>query len=77
MSHAGGGSLSADLVSLLNANNFAVQGADLVSLTGGSDAGSYVVINNAGTAGFDSLHDAVIKLTNGGVSNVAASSFIV
>ncbi len=47
-----------------------------MTLTGhGSDAGTYVVINGAGVAGFNGGADAVIRLTAGG-SNVHASSFI-
>ena len=69
------GNLLADLA-LLTSSNFAAQGADLVTLTGtGSDAGSYVVINSAGIAGFNGA-DATIKLT-AGAANVKATSFIV
>jgi hypothetical protein len=71
------GNLSSDLSAVLTSSNFAAQGADLVTLTGSaSDAGSYVVINNAGVAGYNGGLDAVIKLT-AGAANVHASSFIV
>jgi hypothetical protein len=71
------GNLSDDLSALLTSSNFASQGADLVTITGSaSDAGSYVVINNAGVPGFNGGLDAVIKLT-AGAANVNASSFIV
>ena len=71
------GNLSSDLSAVLTSSNFAAQGADLVTLTGSaSDAGSYVVINNAGVPGYNGGLDAVIKLT-AGAANVHASSFIV
>jgi hypothetical protein len=71
------GNLYSDLSASLTSSNFASQGADLVTLTGSaSDAGSYVVINNAGVPGFNGGLDAVIKLT-AGAANVNASSFIV
>ena len=75
LSAAASGNLNNDLVALLTSSNFAATGADVANLTGGgSDAGSYVVINNAGTAGFNSASDAVIKLSAGATS-VSASSF--
>jgi cysteinyl-tRNA synthetase len=76
LTHAASGNLYNDLAALLTSSNFAAQGADLVTLTGSaSDSGSYVIINNAGVAGFNGGLDAVIKLT-AGAANVHASSFI-
>jgi Ca2+-binding RTX toxin-like protein len=70
------GNLSNDLAAALIASPLAAKGADLVNLTGtGADAGSYVVINNAGVAGYNSGSDAVIKLLTGSAS-VTSTSFI-
>jgi hypothetical protein len=72
---AASGNLYDDIIALLSPANLAAQGADLITLTGaGSDAGSYVVINNAGQAGFNSSSDAVVKLSTGS-ANVTATSF--
>jgi hypothetical protein len=47
-----------------------------LSIATGADAGNYVVIDNAGVAGFNGAGDALIKLT-AGAANVKATSFIV
>jgi len=76
-SRTASGNLSNDLAAALIATPLAASGADLVSLTGtGSDAGSYVVINNAGATGYKSGSDAVIKLLTG-AATVNSTSFIV
>jgi cysteinyl-tRNA synthetase, unknown class len=76
LTQAASGNLYNDLAALLTTSNFAARGADLVTLTGSaSDAGSYVIINHAGVAGFNGDVDAVIKLT-AGAANVHASSFV-
>ena len=48
---------------------------DKVTLTGSNGAGDYVVIDN-GVAGFQAGSDGVIKVTNSGIANVSASSFV-
>jgi hypothetical protein len=48
--------------------------ASLIQITGGSDAGKYLVIND-GTAGFSAAHDAVVKLAND--AQLHASNFII
>jgi len=66
--------LGASLASNLNANNFIANGATLVTVSAGSAAGRFLVINNA-TVTFSSSADAVIKLS--GAAGVANTNFIV
>ena len=69
------GDLLKDLTALLTSSNLAAAGADLVKLTGtGTDAGTYVVINNDGVAGFNAALDSVVKVQPG--ATVSASSFV-
>jgi Ca2+-binding RTX toxin-like protein len=63
---SGTGNLVNDLTGALNVSNLVANGAAEVTITGGTDAGTYVVIND-GTAGYSSLTDAVVKLTNSAV----------
>jgi Ca2+-binding RTX toxin-like protein len=58
---AGTDDLAADLTSLLGPTNLLANGAAQVTITGGIDAGSYVVINDA-AAGYDPGSDAVVRL---------------
>jgi hypothetical protein len=75
LTHAATGNLLADLGATLTSANLAATGADLISFTGsGTDAGSFVVINNAGVSGFNAALDAVVKVQTGAA--VTASSFI-
>jgi Ca2+-binding RTX toxin-like protein len=74
LSVAGSGALAHDLVAALTSNNLVANGAAEVTINGGADAGTYVIINDA-TANFDAAHDAVIKLANS--QQVHASDFIV
>ena len=70
------GDLLKDLTALLTPSTLTAAGADLVRLAGpGTDAGTYVVINNDGVAGFNSALDAVVRVQTG--ATVSASSFIV
>jgi len=72
---AGTGTLSTDLMSAL-ASNFSSNCAALVTISSGTDAGSYVVISNHSTgSAFLASADAVIKVQSG--ATVTASSFIV
>ena len=65
--------LASDLAANLNATNFVASAATLINLNGtGSDAGTYLVINNS-VAGFQSGSDAVVKLQTG--ATVTASNF--
>ena len=74
-SGTGTGALVTDLGTVLTSSNFIASAATLVTLTGGSDAGRYLVLNDATTA-FDATsgHDAVIKLS--GAVAVTSSAFI-
>ena len=58
------GNLATDLAAALTTANLIANGAAEVTISGGADAGIYLVINNS-TAGYDPLTDAVIKLANG------------
>jgi len=53
--------LAADLATLLGPAKLLANGAAQVTINGGADAGSYVVINNT-TAGYDPGTDGVIRL---------------
>lgn len=53
--------LTADLATLLGPTKLLANGAAQVTITGGTDAGSYVVINDA-AAGYDPGSDGVIRL---------------
>jgi hypothetical protein len=56
--------LAGDLAAALNTpGNLLADGAAEVTITGGSDAGTYVVLSGA-VAGFDPATDAVVKLAN-------------
>jgi Ca2+-binding RTX toxin-like protein len=66
----GSGSLAADLANILTGGNFVSGNAAEVTINGGSDAGTYAVLNH-GAAGFDAAHDAVIKLANAAVLHTA------
>ena len=68
------GSLSAELVAILNSGNLNEYGAAEVTITGSAYQGTYVVVNDT-TPGFDPLHDAVIKLSN--AAAVAHTDFVV
>jgi Ca2+-binding RTX toxin-like protein/cytoskeletal protein CcmA (bactofilin family) len=74
LTEGGSGNLANDIASVLNTGNLVANGAAQVTITGGADAGTYVIIND-GTAGFNAAADAVIKLANGAV--VHATDFIV
>ena len=77
-SKSGTGNLSNDLTSALSATAlaFGQNCAALVTLTGGSDAGLYVVVANHSnnSLGFVSASDTVIKVQSG--ASINASSFI-
>ncbi|MEK9283021.1 Ig-like domain-containing protein [Bradyrhizobium sp. ISRA442] len=55
------GDLATDLASILNNTNLKANGAAEVTIASGSDAGTYVIIND-GAAGYKAGNDAVIKL---------------
>jgi Ca2+-binding RTX toxin-like protein len=74
LSQAGTGDLAVDLLAVLNGDIFHVNGVAEVTITSGIDAGTYLIINDA-TAGFNSAHDAVIRLANG--VTVHAGDFVV
>lgn len=57
----GTGDLEADLTTILPAANLLGNGAAEVTITSGTDMGSYAVIND-GVAGYASATDAVVKL---------------
>jgi Ca2+-binding RTX toxin-like protein len=68
-------SLTSRLGSALSgANSLGAGAVDVVQLTGGGTAGTYLVIDN-GVAGFNASVDAVIKI-NSGSGNIAAASFV-
>ena len=74
LSLSGTGNLASDLASVLNSGNLLGDGAAEVIISGGSDAGTYVVIGDA-TAGFNAAADAVVRLSNN--YNVQTSNFVV
>lgn len=74
LNSAGTGDLAADLASILNSGNLNKNGAAEVSITGGTDAGTYVVINDS-TAGYNANNDGVIKLA--GAPVLHSTDFIV
>ena len=74
LSLSGTGNLASDLASVLNTGNLLGDGAAEVIISGGSDAGTYVVIGDA-TAGFNAAADAVVRLSNN--YNVQTSNFVV
>ena len=63
LSVAGTGDLAADIIAALNGNNLVANGAAEITVNGGSNAGTYAVVND-GTAGFNAAQDAVIKIAN-------------
>jgi hypothetical protein len=63
---AGSGNLATDLGNLLNSSTLVANGAAEVTITSGTDAGTYVVIDS-GVAGYNSATDAVVKLTTAAV----------
>jgi hypothetical protein len=71
----GSGTLSTDLMAAL-ARNFAANCAAFVTISSGTDAGSYAVVSNhtTGTA-FLAATDTVIKVQSG--ASVTNTSFIV
>jgi Ca2+-binding RTX toxin-like protein len=71
---AGTGILANDLATLFGINILDVNGAAKVTITSGTDAGTYVVIND-GTLGYLAANDAVIKLTTS--LTVAGTDFII
>ncbi|AMN39141.1 M10 family metallopeptidase C-terminal domain-containing protein [Rhodoplanes sp. Z2-YC6860] len=73
-STAGTGNLATDLGNVLDSVTLLANGAAEVTINGGTDAGTYLVIN-AGTAGYHSATDAVIKLQNG--ATVHTGDFVV
>jgi Ca2+-binding RTX toxin-like protein len=68
------GNLATDLASILNNTNLKAHGAAEVTIASGSDAGTYVIIND-GAAGYKAGQDAVIKLA--GSPLLHATDFIV
>jgi hypothetical protein len=70
LSVAGTGNLALDLMAVLTTGSLVANGAAEVTVNGGSNAGTYAVVND-GTAGFDAAHDAVIKLANAAVLHTA------
>ena len=73
-SGSGTGALAVDLAATLTSSNFIANAATVVTLTGGSDSGRYLVLND-GSAAFSATSDAVIKLA--GSVAVANTNFIV
>ena len=71
---AGTGDLAADLMAVLTNGNLLANGAAEVTINGGSNAGTYAVVND-GTAGFNVANDAVFKLTNAALLHT--SDFII
>ncbi|WP_439370836.1 beta strand repeat-containing protein [Bradyrhizobium sp. DASA03120] len=70
----GTGNLAADLASVLNTGNLSKNGAAEVTITGGTDAGTYVVIND-NTAGYNASNDGVVMLV--GAPLLHTTDFIV
>ncbi len=70
----GTGNLATDLASVLNANNLMAYGAAEVTIKGGKDAGTYVVIND-NTAGYNASNDGVVMLA--GAPVLHTTDFIV
>ncbi|MBR0846090.1 calcium-binding protein, partial [Bradyrhizobium liaoningense] len=68
------GDLATDLASILNSTNLKANGAAEVTIASGSDAGTYVIIND-GAAGYKAGNDAVIKLA--GAPLLHTTDFIV
>ncbi|WGD54678.1 Ig-like domain-containing protein [Bradyrhizobium sp. CB1650] len=68
------GDLATDLASVLNNTNLKANGAAEVTIASGSDAGTYVIIND-GAAGYKAGNDAVIKLA--GAPLLHTTDFIV
>jgi hypothetical protein len=67
LGQAGNNDLATDLAAVLNTpGNLLADGAAEVTITGGSDAGTYVVLSGA-VAGFDPATDAVVKLANAAI----------
>ncbi|WP_265575880.1 beta strand repeat-containing protein [Bradyrhizobium sp. WBAH23] len=66
----GTGNLSTDLANFLNANNLVANGAAEVTIKGGKDAGTYVVINDS-TPGYNASNDGVIMLVGAPVLHTA------
>lgn len=66
--------MAADLAAVLDSATLVANGAAEVTISGGTDAGTYVVISS-GVAGYHSATDAVVKLQNGVV--VQTGDFIV
>jgi hypothetical protein len=62
----GTGDLASDLAAVLDSAHLVADGAAEVTITGGSDAGTYAVISDT-VAGFNPATDAVVKLTNAAV----------
>lgn len=71
---SGTGNLASDLAAVLDSTTLVANGAAEVTINGGTDAGTYVVISG-GIAGYHSAADAVIKLANSAV--VHTGDFIV
>jgi VCBS repeat-containing protein len=66
---SGTGSLAVDLAAVLDSTTLVGNGAAEVTINGGADAGTYVVIDS-GVAGYQSAADAVLKLQNNAVMHV-------
>ena len=58
---AGTGNVTTDLTTALTSGYFIASAAAVVTITSGTDAGTYLAIND-GTAGFQTASDAIIKL---------------
>ena len=67
----GTGNLAADIAAVLNsASHLVANGAAQVTITGGTDAGSYAVLGDA-VAGFNAATDGVVKLANAATLHVS------
>ncbi|MBI1202494.1 MAG: hypothetical protein GC182_08280, partial [Rhodopseudomonas sp.] len=62
----GSGDLAADIALVLDSAHLVANGVAQVTITTGSDAGTYAVIGDA-VAGYDAANDGVVKLANGAI----------